>query len=95
MWELFSQAAWKVVLAGLLLGAGLPAVFAMGVRFSAAGAGGTSDQPGPRAGRHALGALCFGVAAVAVGLGITVIVAAGFGMSLSFEHVYPTLVPKG
>jgi hypothetical protein len=95
MWELFSQAAWKVVLAGVLLGAGLPAVFAMGVRFSAAGAGGTAGQPGHGAGRRALGALCFAVAAVSVGLGITVIVAAGFGMSVSFEHVYPTLVPKG
>ncbi len=31
---------------------------------------------------------------VCVALGITVIVAAGMGKEVSFEHVYPTLVPK-
>ena len=96
MWDLFAQAAWKVAVAGLLLGAGLPAVFAIGVRLSAAATGDRERITGAaRAGYRTLGALCFAAVALAVGLGITVIVAAGFGMAVSFEHVYPTLAPKG
>ena len=96
MFELFAQTAWKVVLAGLVLGAGLPAVFALGVRFSAAGAGDTTGPvSGPRAGYRALAGLCFVVVALAVALGITVVVASGFGKMVSFEHLYPTLVDKG
>ena len=96
MLELFAETAWKVALAGLLLGAGLPAVFALGIRFSAAGSGGSAvDAPNPRAGYKALAVLCFLVVAVAVALGITVVVASGFGKMVSFEHVYPTLVDKG
>jgi hypothetical protein len=96
MWELFWQAAWKVVVAGLVLGAGLPAVFALGVRLSAAGAGATSvPVDGGRGAFRALGLVCFVVVALAVALGITVIVAAGFGKMVSFAHVVPTLVDKG
>jgi hypothetical protein len=95
MATLFFEAAWKVLVAGLLLGAGLPAIFALGVRFSAAGAGATTVQVGRgRGGYSALGILCFVVVAVAVVIGITIIVAAGFGKMVSFEHVYPTIVPK-
>lgn len=100
MLELFTQTAWKVVLAGLVLGAGLPAVFALGIRFSAAGsgeAGGTGSAGATSAGRggyRALSALCFVVVAAAVALGITVVVASGFGKMVSFEHVFPVLVDK-
>ena len=96
MAELFFQAAWKVLVAGVVLGAGVPAIFALGVRFSAAGAGATS-VPGERGrgGYSALGILCFAVVALAVVIGITIIVAAGFGKMVSFEHIYPTIVPKG
>jgi hypothetical protein len=95
MLELFLAAAWKVLVAGLLLGAGIPAVFAAGVRFSAAGAG-ALDVP-VRSGRsayRALGVACFALVAIAVVLGILVVVASGFGKMVSFEHVFPTLVPK-
>lgn len=95
MLELFAQTAWKVVLAGLVLGAGLPAMFALGVRFSAAGsdpsAGGTGVA---RGGYRASALVCFLVVAVAVALGITVVVASGFGKVVSFDHVYPTLMDK-
>ena len=98
MWSLFAESAWKVLVAGLLLGAGLPAVFALGVRLSAAGAG-AGDLSGPagpsRPGYRVAGLLCFLVAALVVALGITVVVASGFGKVVSFEHVYPTLAPKG
>jgi hypothetical protein len=96
MLDLFVQAVWKVVLVGLLLGAGLPALFALGVRFTATGTGGmTVAGSSPRAGYRMLGIACFLAVAVLVALGVTVIVAAGLGKTVSFEHVFPTLVPKG
>lgn len=98
MLELFFQAAWKVLAAGLVLGAGIPALFALGVRFTATGAGGAameSPDTRPRAGYTIIGAACFLVAALVVVLGITVVVASGFGKMVSFDHVFPTLVDKG
>lgn len=95
MFDLFVQAAWKVLVAGVVLGAGLPALFALGVRFSAAGAGEMSAPVnGPRPAYRLLGTVFFVACAVAVILGIMVIVAAGFGKAVSFQHVYPVLVDK-
>jgi hypothetical protein len=91
------EAAWKVLVVGLLLGAGLPALFAAGIRSMAYGQGGEAEVD-TGAGAHpagrALGVLCFVAVLAAVALGITYIVASGFGKTLSFEHVYPTLVDK-
>ncbi|MBB2941234.1 hypothetical protein FB565_000938 [Actinoplanes lutulentus] len=95
------DSAWKVLLIGILIGAGLPAIFAFGIRSMAYGTGGDAEvhatgSAGPRphpAGRIGAAA-CFGVVLLGVALGITFIVATGFGKELSFEHVYPTLVSK-
>lgn len=99
MLDLFFAAATKVLVAGLILGAGLPAVFALGVRFSAAGVGAVEAGPSAvarsRPGLRALGLACFLLVALAVALGITVVVASGFGKMVSFEHILPTLVDKG
>ncbi|WP_250037972.1 hypothetical protein [Paractinoplanes maris] len=90
------EGAWKVLLAGLLLGAGLPAIFALGIRSMAFGAGGDAEvdhappHPVGRIGAY----LLFAVVLLAVVLGITFIVAGGFGKALSFEHIYPTIVDK-
>ena len=55
------DAGWKVLLAGLMLGAGLPALFAAGIRFLAWGTGGAAEvgpaphgaaPDRPRAGRR-------------------------------------------
>lgn len=98
--------AWRVLIASLVLGAGLPAMFALGVRALALegqGAGtpdrsGTPGQPGrrsmPKPLARALALLCFAVVLAGVTLGITYIVASSFGKTLSFEHVFPTLVSK-
>ncbi|MEU8240209.1 hypothetical protein AB0C07_18340 [Actinoplanes missouriensis] len=75
------DASWKVLLAGLLIGAGLPAIFAVGIRALASRA-------------RPVGYACFGVVLLGVALGITFIVATGFGKELTFDHVYPTLVGK-
>lgn len=91
------QSAWRVLLVGLVLGAGLPTLFALGVRSLAWGAGvQTSATAAPRANPagRVLGWLCFAVVVLGVLLGITFIVAGGFGKALNFEHIYPTIVDK-
>jgi hypothetical protein len=95
------QAAWKVLIVGIILGAGLPALFAAGVRATAwvqggdakVHADGTAGPMAHPAGR-ALAGLCFLVVVIAVVLGILYIVVTGLGKQLSFDHVYPTITSK-
>ncbi|GAA0487941.1 hypothetical protein Ade02nite_12190 [Paractinoplanes deccanensis] len=90
------EGAWKVLLAGLLLGAGLPALFALGIRSLAWGAGGDAEvshaRPNPLG--TVLGYALFAIVILGVLLGITFIVASGFGKTISFDHIYPTIVDK-
>ncbi len=88
--------AWKVLLASLVLGAGLPMIFAFGVRSLALGQGGDTevDHARPRPLGNVLAAICFLLVLAGVALGITIVVASGFGKAVSFEHVFPTLVAK-
>jgi hypothetical protein len=94
------QGAWKVLVIGLVLGAGLPTIFAFGVRSMAYGQGGDAEvhAAGTRPAAHPIGRLigiaCFAVVLAAVALGITYIVASGFGKALSFDHIYPAIVTK-
>jgi hypothetical protein len=95
------EGAWKVLAAGLVLGAGLPLLFALGIRSLAWGAGGDAEvHAGGTAGPAAnpagtvLGWLLFVIVLALVVLGIVFIVASGFGKALSFEHIYPTLIDK-
>ena len=79
---------------GLVLGAGLPMIFGLGVRSLALRAGGDAevDNARPKPIGTALAALCFLIVLAAVAVGITVVVASGFGKAVSFEHIYPVLV---
>ncbi|MFC4127719.1 hypothetical protein [Nocardia rhizosphaerae] len=95
--KLVLESVWRVLLVGLLLGAGLPALFAVGVRGAAIGNGyeatdGTTHRPNPLG--TVLAVVMFAAVIVAVILGITVIVASGFGLRVSFENIYPTLVER-
>jgi hypothetical protein len=99
MFSLFLQDAWKVLLYSLVLGAGLPVVYALGVRALALGGPGEPEADGVRVvRRHPVGgllaAVCFVVVLAGVAVGLTYVVASGQGKMLSFDHVYPTLVPK-
>ena len=103
MFTLFLEAAGQVALAALLLGAGLPALFAIGVRsFTIAGAAGRPDVDGetttpsriPVPVLRAIGTLCYALVVAAVAIGLSVIIATGFGQEISFEHIVPTFVPK-
>ena len=76
------DALWKIVVVGLLAGAGLPAVFAVGLRLLGLPGGGTAAGPpvgedriyrGNPAAAAAAG-LCFAVVLAAVGWGISSIV---------------------
>ncbi|GAA1634153.1 hypothetical protein [Actinoplanes couchii] len=92
--------AWQVLIAGLALGAGLPILFALGIRSLAWGAGAatvttpTSAPAGRRPLGTALGYALFAVVIIGVLLGLTFIVSSGFGYKLDFSHIYPTLVAK-
>jgi hypothetical protein len=75
------QALWQIVVVGLLAGAGLPALFAVGLRALSIGrttqtAGTESEQPS--AGVNPLGLViaivCFAIVVAAVGWGIYFIV---------------------
>jgi hypothetical protein len=52
----------------------------------------TSPRPTPAG--TVLGWVLFAIVLALVILGITFIVASGFGKALSFEHVFPTIVDK-
>ncbi|MEU4695386.1 hypothetical protein [Actinoplanes sp. NPDC023714] len=93
--------AWRVLLAGLVLGAGLPVLFALGIRSLAWGAGeATVNQSGvtvPGTRRPAgtvIGYALFAIVVLGVLLGLTFIVATGFGYKLDFSGFFPTLVAK-
>ncbi len=66
---------WKVLAVGILLGAGLPAIFAIGMRLqSPASPDGGSIAGQPAAGRRIAGIACFVVVVVAVLFGLAVLV---------------------
>ncbi len=69
-------ALWQVAAVGILLGAGLPALFALGIRALSSGpatADGPADAPAPVFMRS-LAVACFGLCVLAVLFGIVVIV---------------------
>ena len=77
------HALWQIVLVGLLAGAGLPALFAVGLRALSMRPDGAAVQAGDE---HVVGGstvgmaaavLCFAVVLAAVGYGIYIIVNGG------------------
>ncbi|WP_017934145.1 hypothetical protein [Nocardioides sp. Iso805N] len=79
------DALWKVLLASLILGAGLPAVFALAIRSLASGR--------VIIGRAVAGVLLL-VVAYGVVSGLLFIVASGQGKDVSFTHVIPQITEK-
>ncbi len=91
------QAAGQVLLAAVILGAGLPAMFSLGMRALAYGNGGTAEvevDAKPHTMGRVAAVVCFGIVVLAVLLGISWIVGTGMGYRLSFEHIYPVFVKK-
>ncbi len=99
MLSLFLHDIWKVLLYSLILGAGLPVVYALGVRASALGTVGADGADTSVVRRRqvlgrTLAGLCFAVVLAGIGVGLAYIWASGHGDQLSFDHVFPTFVPK-
>lgn len=88
------EGAWHVLLAGLLLGAGLPAIFSLGIRALSYGAHQNVDDHTPHPFAKAVAFFAFAVVLLAIALGIGVIISHGMGYRLSFENIYPAFVPK-
>ena len=80
------EALWQVLVAGVLLGAGLPAVFALGIRVLGNGralaADGATYTSAPTSAGRAGSAVLFAVCVAAVLFGIFLIVAGGFGIKV-------------
>jgi hypothetical protein len=73
------NALWKIVVIGLICGAGLPAIFAIGLRLLSLPAGGTGTVPTSddddriyfgNVGGAVGAALCFAIVLAAIALGI-------------------------
>ena len=92
---LWMQEAGLVFLAALTLGAGVPALFAGGIRALSVG----STEDGRFAPRPAWAtAAAYGLfllVALCVVAGIEVVVASGLKMDISFQYGFPTLVSRG
>jgi hypothetical protein len=77
------KALWEIVVVGLLAGAGLPALFAIGMRVLGTpgkghpSAAGSDELVGGNPAAMAIAALCFLVVLGAVGYAIYIIVASG------------------
>ncbi len=79
------QDVWEIVVVGLLAGAGLPALFAIGMRVlgkpgkghGAARPSRTDELVGGNPAAMAIAALCFAICLGAVGYGIYIIVVSG------------------
>ncbi len=80
------EGAWHVLLFGTILGAGLPTVFALGIRSLSYGVGGAADIEAhePHVIGKVMAGLCFAVVIVGVLAGVGVIVASGFGWEIGF-----------
>lgn len=95
--SLVADSLWRIALLGVLFGAGLPTLFAVGVRALTWGQGDVAaDGPatGPNPAGRVVALVCFAVLVTAVVLGLLFIVTSGFGKVVTFEHVYPVIADK-
>lgn len=90
-----AETIWKVALASLILGAGLPVLYATGIRSLAWGSGGDAEvthaKPNPIG--KVLAALIFLIVAYAIVSGIVYIIATGKGSNydITFENFIPEI----
>lgn len=98
-----AETIWKVALASLILGAGLPVLYASGIRSLAWGAGGDAEvadangggaKPNPIG--KVLAAVIFLIVAYAIVAGIVYIIATGKGSNydITFQNFIPEIQKK-
>ena len=89
------DAVWRVLLVGLVLGAGLPTLFALGIRVLAWGTGGEAEEhingeiPSPHPLGRIFGYTIFGIVVLCILGSIAIIIASGLGFHLAFTP-FPT-----
>ena len=90
-----AETIWKVALASLILGAGLPILYASGIRSLAWGSGGDAEvasaRPNPLG--KVLAGLIFLIVAYAIVSGIVYIIATGKGSNydITFQNFIPEI----
>ncbi len=77
------QPVWKVLAVGMLLGAGLPAVFAIGIHFGSARTPPDGSAPVATLRGRIVSWVCFAIIGIAILFGLAVLVAA--------DHVLPAV----
>jgi hypothetical protein len=93
-----AETIWKVALASLILGAGLPVLYASGIRSLAWGAGGDAEvghaRPNPIG--KVLAGVIFLVVAYAIISGIVYVIATGKGSNydITFQNFIPEIQKK-
>lgn len=86
-----ADGAWQVLVVGLIFGAGLPALFSLGVRQQSF----AHHKHGVKAALHRMAAVTsFAVVLIAVLAGLSFIVAHGFGVRIAFDGLIPTFTSK-
>lgn len=92
--RLLFEGTFQVLAAGLILGAGVPAVYSLGVRAWTWGARDvdTIVQHRPHLIAKIAAAVCFGIVLAAIAFGIFIIVAGGFGLEVIGQ--WPFIVAK-
>ncbi|HOF64471.1 MAG TPA: hypothetical protein PLL54_09220 [Dermatophilaceae bacterium] len=90
------EGAWKVLAAGLVLGAGLPLLYAFAVKGMAManGAGAILGETTKKPAGKVLMWVCLLVILLAASYGISFIIATGIGKTVTFDHVIPWFVDK-
>ncbi|MCL1838490.1 MAG: hypothetical protein FWG47_04135 [Propionibacteriaceae bacterium] len=94
------NAAWQILLAGILFGAGLPALFAFGIRALAWGTGGEAEEHavGEEKKPHLAGRLvayaAFAFVMLGMLAGIGFIAAHGLGIAITFDGIMPVFTKK-
>lgn len=93
MFQLFGNAIGSVLLISLAVGAGLPAIFALGIRAMATGVDDSGESHPNPAGR-VIGVLLFALVIAVILMGLAIIVSSGFGYRVEFDSIIPTFVKK-
>jgi hypothetical protein len=93
-----AETIWKVALASLILGAGLPILYASGIRSLAWGTGGDAEVGQQRSNPFGkvLAGVIFFIVAYAIISGIIYIIATGKGANydITFKNLYPEIQKK-
>ncbi|MDR1712270.1 MAG: hypothetical protein LBR58_10550 [Propionibacteriaceae bacterium] len=94
------DASWRILLVGILLGSGLPVLFALGVRALAWGSGGDAEEHlasevnKPSLTGRLIAYTIFTVVVLMVLCGIGYIAAHGMGIRITFDGIVPVFSQK-